>query len=90
MSTRERKLALTLLVILLGFGSLLLAKIFYFDPASSVGAQLEDRKRQLDQRTAEIEAEQKLTNGILALSPRLAQWKKLSLPQPTSISPEAV
>src|SRR5258708_2461522 len=90
MTTRERKLAVILLVILLGAGGLLVAKVFYFDPADGLGKQLRSRKDELKQRQAEVEAEKKQTAGILALSPRLAQWKKLSLPQPASDSPDAI
>ncbi len=90
MTTRERKLALVLVVSLLGGGGILAAKVFYFDSAGTLDGQLLARTRQLKQATDEYEAEKALTKRILALSPRLEQFKKLSLPQAPDASAEAI
>src|SRR5687768_17155338 len=87
MTTRERNLALVLLTVLVGAGGVLLAKIFYLDPASALKAQIESKEQQVAQRDKDLAAERDKIKEIIKVNPRLAKWEKLSLPAPESPNP---
>src|SRR6266511_2572525 len=80
MTTRERNLATILVAILLGIGGILLGKKFIYDPMSELSAQAEDLDKQIKKRDQEIRDEKNYVNAVEKLSPRLAQWQKMSLP----------
>jgi hypothetical protein len=80
MTTRERNLATILLALLIVGGGFLLAKAVFLDPRSELSSQLDKKKEQVRARETELVKEQKYVKEITRLSPRLGEWKKLSLP----------
>src|SRR5262249_8966741 len=88
MTTRERNLATILIAVVGVLGVAALANAVFLQPFNNLRGELEKADQQLDQRKAEIEAEQKRIARIEDLNPRLTQWQKLSLPQGDT-NPEA-
>src|SRR5262245_36753985 len=81
MTERERRLATILMVILVGIGVLMLVNTVYFTPVGKIDKQLTDKQGQINTRLSEIKAEREYMARIKELSPRLGQWRKLSLPE---------
>lgn len=80
MTTRERNLATIVVAGLLGIGGVLLAKSIILDPMRDLDDQQTTLDRQIARRGREIADEQNYVSAVERLSPRLAQWRKLSLP----------
>jgi len=89
MTSRERTLLTVVLSLLAGVGTIVLASSLFFQPLGEVKQQLAAEQAQIDQRLGEIRREQAYVARIKKLSPRLAQWKKLSLPGGDASKPEA-
>jgi len=81
MTTRERNLAMILLVVLVVLGIGIVANATVLQPLTSVNGEIDKADLQLDQRRKEIKAETDRITRIEKLNPRLAQWQKLSLPE---------
>src|ERR1700732_923760 len=81
MTTRERTLATVLLVIVVAVGGLLVAKGAFLDLMGNLDKKFADVDNQIDQRLAEIKAEESYVAAVEKLSPRLGKWEKLSLPE---------
>jgi hypothetical protein len=80
MTSRERNLAAFLLVLLILGGVALTGKLLFFDPYFNLRKQTTDKDRQIDQLQRDLGKEHDYVAEITRLSPRLAQWKKMSLP----------
>jgi len=81
MTTRERNLATILIAVVGVLGVAALANAVFLQPFNNLRGEIEKADQQLDQRDAEIKAEQNRIARIEQLNPRLTQWEKLSLPQ---------
>ncbi len=81
MTTRERKLAIVLAAVVAVVGVLFLANMLFLQPRRNLTAQLNEKDRQISQRLADIKAERDRVKKIEELSPRLAKWEKISLPE---------
>jgi hypothetical protein len=89
MTTRERKLATILIGILLVVGGFLLANVAFLKPLSELSKESKGLEAESKKRQKEIDDEKKYVEAVAKLSPRLGQWRKLSLPRKNDPKPDA-
>src|SRR5579871_3371651 len=90
MTQRERVLAAFLLAVIILGGGGLLVQMAFLGPLRQLNGEIagldeENRKKQEELKTIEAANER-----AKRLSPRLSQWKQLSLPAPKEMQPEEV
>lgn len=81
MTSRERTLLAAVLGLLAVLGTGLLANSVFFQPLGELKQQVSAEEVQVNKLQGEIKLEKDYVARIEKLSPRLAQWKKLSLPE---------
>ncbi len=81
MNTRERLLALTVLIVAILVGGGLLFKFLFLDALFAVDAQIAAAQDELDKKQAELTKERLDHQTIVRRDPRLAHWQRLSLPE---------
>jgi hypothetical protein len=90
MTQRERVLASSLLGIVVLGGGALLAQVAFLGPLRQLNVEIASLDEEIRKKDDELKADQAIVDRALKLSPRLAQWKQLSLPAPKDLRPEEV
>jgi hypothetical protein len=90
MTQRERVLASSLIGILALGGGAVLLQVVFLGPLHQVNGEIAALDEELRKKDEELKADQATIDRALKLSPRLNQWKQLSLPAPKDVRPEEV
>jgi hypothetical protein len=80
MTRREKVLATTLLILLVGMGGLASFYFFIYEPLATAEAQYASAQEQLSKKRGELSQEEAQIKGVMRVNPRLSQWQKISLP----------
>ena len=81
MNQRERILALAAVAFVVLAAGGFLFKFLFLDALAGVNAQIADAQQEIEKKNAELRKEGEDEQNIRARDPRLAQWKRLSLPE---------
>jgi outer membrane murein-binding lipoprotein Lpp len=90
MTQRERVLASSLLGVLILGGGAVLFQMAFLGPLQQLNAEIASLDDDIRKKDDEIKADQAVVDKALKLSPRLANWKQLSLPSPKTQRPEDI
>jgi hypothetical protein len=90
MTQRERVLASSLLGVALLGGGAILARIAFFSPMEQVNGDIATLDDEIQKKDTELKADQAIIDHALKVSPRLAEWKQISLPPTKDMRPEEV
>jgi hypothetical protein len=88
MTARERALATGVLSVVVLLGGGMLFHVFLYTPLSELQIRLATAKQDLMTKEEELAKEKRDRERILKLNPRLAEWKRISLPAARKRTPE--
>ena len=80
MTARERVLATGVLGVVILLGGGMLFHLFVYTPMTELRARVKTARDNLESKEEELKKEQRDKARILKLDPRLAEWKRISLP----------
>jgi hypothetical protein len=88
MTQRERVLASSLVGLLVLGGGALLAHVAVIGPLQQLSGEIASLDEEIQKKEGELKADQATVDRALKLSPRLGDWKQLSLPGAEDVRPE--
>ncbi len=90
MTARERALATGVLSVVILLGGGMLFHLFVYTPLTELRARVAVARENVRTKEQERDKEQRDKARILKLSPRLAEWKRISLPAAPRRTPEEI
>jgi hypothetical protein len=90
MTARERALATGLLSVVVLLGGGMLFHLFLYTPLSELRGRIATARSNLDSKQDELNKEKRDRDRLLKLNPRLAEWKRISLPAASRRTPEEI
>src|SRR6266446_444050 len=81
MTVREKKLVVGLLIVVGAVGSFVIAKQFFLDPLSEINDDKEGFEAKVADNEKKIAEWNAYAKSLETLNPRIAQWRKTSLPE---------
>jgi hypothetical protein len=90
MTQRERVLASSLLGIVVLGGGAVLARVAFIGPLGQLNGDIATLDDEIRKKEDELKANQAIIDHALKLSPRLEEWKQISLPTTKDMRPEEV
>jgi hypothetical protein len=90
MTQRERVLATSLLGVAVLGGGAFFAHVVFVGPLRQTNEEIATLDEEIRKKEDELKADQAIIDRAFNMSPRLAQWKQLSLPTIKDVRPEEV